>query len=57
MGARGGSCRPGRLTSSGVMIPPINVKPFKCFPGPIRIAWRFSALERRAVSIEHHTRR
>lgn len=56
MGALKACGTPGRLTSSGVTIPPINVKPLRCFPGPIRIAWRLRALERRAVNIQHHTR-
>ena len=32
------------LTSSGLTRPPMSVLPFKCFPGPIRIACKFSSL-------------
>ena len=33
-----------KLTSSGLTTPLMSVLPFKCFPGPMRIACKFSSL-------------
>ena len=33
-----------KLTSSGLTIPFISVRPLRCFPGPIRIACRLTSL-------------
>lgn len=42
-----------KLTSSGVTTPFMSTLPFKCFPGPMRIACRFTALKEGIQQIRH----
>ena len=39
-------------TSSGLTVSPMSVRPFKCFPGPIRIACIFNSLSCSSIQAE-----